>query len=405
MAFGAQPISVATAGSDDAKLLQHLRAIDPFRTTEAAVRLHLSGVEVLDRKPMVKRLAFHIFTAHTRGLPVCPFMLDSGDIVVVGGTDVQNAIRPALLRLEAFLADNPLADSAATGILASFYDLSSDDDIGALVRSIADGAPVSASPLPSAGAARRPLSAPDVAELCRKLEARGLQDLMRRQTVVQLGTAQARPLFDDVFVSIGELQRLLAPDLDLAAHGPLFRYLTGTLDRMVLEALTADAVPSGGGSGRRISLNLNIASLRSRQFAAFLQAYAHRPPMVEIQLVDALAAGATYPQAHDRLEGVGVGIAIDGVGLRDLEHLDFTSLRCAFVKLLWNQATDARLSAERGAVLHRAIDAIGRDRVILARVESDEALAWGIGAGIRQMEGRYIDRLIVSLLGRSAVAP
>jgi hypothetical protein len=58
--------------------------------------------------------------------------------------------------------------------------------------------------------------------------------------------------------------------------------------------------------------------------------------------------------------------------------------------------------ARRVSGLREAITRLGRERVILARAESEQALEWGIEHGIRRFQGRLVDRLLGALAGRGA---
>jgi hypothetical protein len=246
----------------------------------------------------------------------------------------------------------------------------------------------------------RSLNAEDLGAICQRVEQTDLTAVVRQQTALDvLLDAAPAPLFRETYVSMQDLRALVAPGIDMFASGWLFRYLTEILDRRMLafvggQALAREPVP--------ISLNLNIASLGSSSFKRFLDdcETADSKPIIEIQLVDLLANGAAFAKVRPSLLARGHRILIDGLTPLTLQVIDVSALRSDFVKIWWRQDAPTLFPARRGSELREVIERVGRERVILARAESEQAFEWGVENGIRRFQGRFVDRLLGALLAK-----
>jgi EAL domain-containing protein (putative c-di-GMP-specific phosphodiesterase class I) len=289
---------------------------------------------------------------------------------------------------------------------ADWYDLAQAEDFGRLLSLAEAWAAKASRAVSRAGAVQAPavrsLNAEDLGAICQRVEQVDLAAVVRQQTALDIRPdAGTVPLFRETYVSMQNLRALVAPGIDMFASGWLFRYLTEILDRRMLEfvtgqALASDLVP--------ISLNLNIASFETPGFKRFLDAHddASSKPIIEVQLVDLLANGAVFAKIRPLLQAQGHRILIDGLTPLTLQVIDLSGLRADLVKIWWREDAPMLFRARRVSGLHEAITRLGRERVILARAESEQALEWGVEHGIRRFQGRLVDRLLGALAGRGA---
>ncbi len=49
------------------------------------------------------------------------------------------------------------------------------------------------------------------------------------------------------------------------------------------------------------------------------------------------------------------------------------------------------------ADLHHALGPVGFERIILARCDTESAIAWGLNQGIRHFQGRYLDSMVAAV--------
>jgi EAL domain-containing protein (putative c-di-GMP-specific phosphodiesterase class I) len=292
---------------------------------------------------------------------------------------------------------------------ADWYDLAQAEDLARLLSLTAAWSAKPSRAVSPAGAPEAPavrsLNAEDLGAICQRVEQADLAAVVRQQTALDIRPdAGTVPLFRETYVSMRNLRALVAPGIDMFANGWLFRYLTEILDRRMLEFVASQALGSGPVP---ISLNLNIASLDTPGFKRFLDVHnaASSKPIIEIQLVDLLANGALFAKIRQSLQAQGHKILIDGLTPLTLQVIDVSRLRSDLVKIWWRQDAPTLFPARRVSGLREVIDRLGRERVILARAESQQALEWGVEHGICRFQGRLVDRLLGALAGRSACDP
>ena len=156
-------------------------------------------------------------------------------------------------------------------------------------------------PPPKAEAApEKPLRAVRPSEIEQVQEAllqADLSGIVRRQPVCALTPgAPPQPVWHEVYVSVADLARLVAPGVDLGTNRWLFQHLTETLDRRVLSLLPrwTDAVLEG-----RLSINLNLSTVLSPAFPRLqLRAQGRHA-----RLVPDRAAGLRHPGRCQRVRG------------------------------------------------------------------------------------------------------
>lgn len=231
-----------------------------------------------------------------------------------------------------------------------------------------------------------------------------LAELTRRQTAILLQPGHAQqmtPLFREVVISMAVLEGRGGAGMPGAAADPfLFSHLAARLDRRMLAALRTD-IPEGGPlsgrlGGAALHLNLTLPGVLSQGFATM--ADAARPALarglrigIEIPFAEVFADSQAFVLARERLRLAGCDLVLDGVTHGALPLTDLGALEPSLVKLSWSPAL-----AATGAVVRRAIERIGPDCVVLHRTDSERAVAWGLGMGIRRYQGHYIDLMLAA---------
>ena len=304
--------------------------------------------------------------------------------------------------------DAVAADVSAGGAdsFVAWYDLTEQDAAARLHRWVEGREAAARARAPrshdfaAADAAGTPTTA-DFHAIVQRLDNVRFADLIQQQLAVHVQPgAAARPVLAETYVSIAALRERLGLDADPAAHPWLFRDLTADLDRRMIEALCSGGL---GFSDVPISLNVNIATLASRQFDELCEAPARLPgnTMFEINLLDALADLAGYRRASARLRNVGFGVLIDGIDPLALPYLDVGELDPDLLKLWWND----RILSGDGQVpaLEDRLSGIDAERIILARVDTEVAVRWGMQRGVRRYQGRFIDGILRAEAGGSGL--
>jgi hypothetical protein len=238
----------------------------------------------------------------------------------------------------------------------------------------------------------RPVQPSDLVKLETALGRADVAALLRRQTVCQLIEGERpKPVFRELYVSIADLEDKVAPGVKLAADRWLFQHLTRALDARVLTQLVETPDPS---LASHISLNLNVASVQSRQFQAFdakLSPAARRSIVLEIQLIDILSDMGAFQVARDFAHERGYSLCLDGLTYLTAPLTDRALLGLDLVKVIWTpQMVSDEVETRRNAFAWM-IDKCGDGRAILCRCDGEDAIKFGQSIGITLFQGMAVD--------------
>ena len=176
----------------------------------------------------------------------------------------------------------------------------------------------------------------------------------------------------------------------------MFQYLTETLDKRVLAVLANRDIE---GLANPVSLNLNVGTILSRDFQKFHKAVGKNASkvVVEMQTIHIFSDMNTYGYARDTLQEMGYRVLVDGLSLLGLQFFEPGLLQSDFVKINWDQEFEGEANAGRLAQMREVVAATGKDSVILSRVDTEEAVKWGLRVGVSRFQGFFIDDLMSKL--------
>ena len=223
-------------------------------------------------------------------------------------------------------------------------------------------------------------------------------DLIQVQPAVIIGADGGESvLFEENFVSIGELQRRVAPGFNLVSDVWLFQYLTENIDKRILPALARENL---GEREFPTSINLNVSTVMGQEFNAFDAAVNDHSEkiIIELQQLDIFADITGYFEARNWLRDRGYRVLVDGLNPLSLRYFDPALLEADYVKVGWGTEFTGFSSIEDQADLADLIEHVGRDKFVIARTDSEEALKWALGLGIRRFQGFFIDQLVARQL-------
>ena len=389
-AFGGRPQEVITAES---LLYDAAERIGRIREGRLGLHIHLSRLMPQNREESKIRIAFRMFESMVDLYRGQMFLLTNSDIVLIC-KDARLADLDAIVyKLRALFSKDPLTYTESEDgedRFATFYDLEMEYDsffqlCGQLVaeakRRIAEQ---------RAAPAIHDLDAVHLAKVLERMAGLDIAGVIRRQPCVRIterNTAEAA--FQEFYVSIGDLQKVLAPDVNLLANRWLFQHLSQELDLKVLGVLQS---PRFQRLPVAFSVNLNMATVDTPVFQSFLGALKDRAGvLVEFQLMDIFGNLDRFFETQRRLRSRGVTTVLDGMNAITLQFMDSELYETDFVKVTWSldMATE-----EQSAELVNALSPVGFDRVILSRCDTENAIAWGLKHGIRQFQGRFLDSMV-----------
>lgn len=399
--------------TNEARLTRHLRAIKGRRGGFFAVHLHLSRLLPANRKPHFIRVAANAFTPLTARPDSTLFALSNSDLALVCRDVPIAEIDVVIAKVRALFNEDPLtfgAEGTFEDRLSTWYDLSEAEDFGAflVVAEELTAEAVKRARQRGAGApfgtfralAGRPLTPANLAAVDQKLQSTPIADLVRRQAAVRIRAGGAgEVVFREHYISVPDLQKRIAPKVNLFASPWLFQYLTETLDRRLLGMVANGNLDAAAP----VSLNLNIGTVLGNGFRAFHRRVGTRAAgmVVELQAVDVFADMGAYDGACDALRARGYRVLIDGLSPLALQFFDPGLLGADLVKLNWGPECRDAGPGVRAEALRPVVEGAGAERFVLARVDGEDAVRWGLGLGIHRFQGRFIDPLAESVSARA----
>ena len=394
--------------SEESLLLSRLKRVEANPTGVYAVHMYLSKLKASNRQPHFIGIAARTFDSLIESFESTVFMLHNSDLILVCRNVPVDDADDAVDKVRALFGEDPLLateDQAFEDSFSTWYDLSQPEDYSTFVG-IANDLAVEAQRSKQqrvhdkANEDREkgePLGAMNLAAINQKLQSTRVADLIREQTCLQMGPDGPRGIvFREHFVSMVELKKRIAPEVNLFASPWLFQYLTETLDRRMLAVLANRDI---GDMDSPISLNLNVNTILSRDFQNFHKAIGKSASrvVVEMQVLDIFADMNAYGYARDSLQERGYRVLVDGLSPLALQFFDPGKLLSDFVKIAWGPEFEGDTDSTRLAEMREVVASTGKDSVILARVDTENAIKWGLSMGITRFQGFFIDDLMDKL--------
>ncbi len=399
--------------SEETQLLTRLRFIEGDRAGHYVVHVHLSGLRAPNRKPHFIDIAARTFDDLLNNFDVTLYKLDNADLVLLCKDVPVEEIDPTMHKVRQLFSEDPLTaneDGSIDDRFSTWYDLVQQGDFASFVENItllseqaierrrkASGM-LSANSLPGAD-----MQPGDITDITLRLQSVEIEDLIHSQTAVVIHPgAKGKILFHEQFVTMSLLQKRIAPDVNLFASPWLFQYLTETIDRRLLGVVGRWELET---LAEPISLNLNISTVLGREFQHFHQqagAYSANI-IIELQLIDVFAEMTAYADARDMLQENGYRVLIDGLNPLSLQFFDPALLEADMIKVNWGQEFNNEDSAAHVEDMRRVIKNVGKDSVILGRVDSETAVVWALALGITRFQGYYIDTLVEAMVAKGII--
>jgi hypothetical protein len=338
--------------------------------------LRLSRLPADLARPHHLRLAADAIDPLCRADRAQRFVLPNNDTVVVwrgAAAAAETASRRALLDLFSDI-DGAVVDPAALWHSLSLP--SQCDD----VRRVIEASVLGAEPAARTANTGNKLDPEALAALEAALAQADVARFARRRGVCAISPAGAfRMEWETRHLSIEELAAELAPDRALQADPWLFQRLTLTLDRRLLALLaSADELRGAGPFG----LDLSVASVLAPEFLRFdtaLPQDLRGQVTLGLTPADILADPPAFLFARDFARSRGYRLKLRLPAMELLAVLPIGRLGLDLLELPWSldlMALDSDL-VEREA-----------PRLVLARANGAEAIAWGRLHGITWFEGR-----------------
>lgn len=382
-------------------LLDFVTRLDRHRAGRMACELHLGLLRPYHQQPHHLRIVRKTLEPLTRRFDAGIYEMHNRSIVVVTKGAALADIEKYVAMVCALFAEDPLFLGEDESQFCSWYDLAQDYD--ALLRrarqlsgeqKAAAEAASAKGPADNAATGGSEIRPTHLEQIERAIEHADLANILRRQEVCAIVPGmRPEPMFHELYFSMHYLAQNLLPGHNVTSDDFLFRHLTRVLDRRMLALMMQRELFH---LLKTAALNLNVRTVLSAEFMEFDKAtnLQDRGSLaIELPALDVMNDPEEYLFARDFLKERGYKIVLDGVKHLNLPLIDRDWLGFDFVKVTWTPSLYDDAATQRGEALKTAVHKIGRDRVVLCRVDSEDGLKAGEALGITLYQGRLIEAL------------
>ncbi len=385
-------------------LLDLVQRLGKSRMGRTGLHLHLSKLSKAYGRERYTQIATESFATYVSGFEGQLFTLSNGDLFFISKNTTPTALEVAVGRLQQLFSQDPLIQERTEDgqtAFCSWHDMSKDyDKLLETVSQLAAEAEKQRDTEELIGTSilkeSQPIGPALLSRLEQALEKADVTTLARRQmvcTIIELNKPQS--LFEEIFVSIDDLQRVVTQGVDLAANVWLFRYLTQTLDRRIIRMLTRDGI----ASSRPFSLNLNVATVLTPEFAKFeaiITPQLRGRLVIEMNKLDVFSDMGAFLFARDYLHDHGFRLCLDGLTHHTLRYYDRGNLGFDLVKLFWAPGAVEDMLPSMVPEVRGFVRDTGQAHTILCRCETPRAIETGQDLGIVMFQGREVDRRLAA---------
>ncbi|MDD5587151.1 MAG: EAL domain-containing protein [Alphaproteobacteria bacterium] len=385
-------------------LLDTVRRLENLRADRVAVHIHLSSLTSSNKRNHYLRIATELFITCISAYEGQLFSLGNNDLVFLAKSAPVDTLDNAVNRLRVLFCEDPLAQqndgNGDQPRFCTWYSLDRDyDTLLEAAQNLLQKAEEARQrpeldPHIDTTKLLEPIRPEILAKLEQVLERADVSNLIRRQTICTVVEEQKpQPLFEEIFVSIEDLQGITSPSANLLADRWLFQYLTQTLDRRVINLLIRDGV----NTSRPFSLNLNVATVLSPLFARFeaiITPQLKGRLVIEMNKLDVFSDMGAFLFARDYLHDRGFRICLDGLTHHTLPYYDRERLGFDLIKIYWTPGSIDDMRQEMLPAIRNIVMEAGQARTILCRCDGPRAIEIGQSLGIIMFQGRYIEGLI-----------
>ncbi|MCP4923011.1 MAG: EAL domain-containing protein [bacterium] len=393
------------------ELVRHLEAVKTKSTKGMALVIRISTLSLGTQHSSYKSLAISCIETFIKNCNRSGqiFTVSSGDLVLLCDKISPEEGRKLSVRIRSLFSEDvgPLSHEGEVPHFYELYDLDQQYEIFRLVL-ISNLAEQEISDLTSKDPSSWikfndgrtvPLDPENLKNIETALESASLKPLLHGQFICKRSNKGSfSPSARELYISIAELRRTLAPEVDLLSDQWLFRRLTCTLDRRILGMLSSKR-SSNFLKESDISLNINLSSVLSEGFQVFdrsLSEEEKKQVTLEFNKADVFADMGAFLYARDWLKERGYRICLDGLTYMTLPFIDWQRLGFDCLKLFWSgELLDPDVTKRVQEAWNGIKGKTLGTSIILARCEEPAALVWGKTQGIDYFQGWHVDKYLM----------
>jgi EAL domain-containing protein (putative c-di-GMP-specific phosphodiesterase class I) len=245
----------------------------------------------------------------------------------------------------------------------------------------------------TAVATQRPLRPGDIDRLIETMNKMGgapfIKEYVISQPIVCINKKYSKGIIasHEYFVSIGKVKNQILKEVDFRGSGSLFNHMTVLLDKVLLSSFQDIDRKS-----RRSSINLNVENVFTREFRKFVSDLKIKnlsEVILEFRQEDIVSNYGNFLLAQELITEYKGSIAIDGISVDTIGLVNMLKVRPNSIKIFWREGAEKGLEENASEVKNMLNSGI---KVVLARVDDEEAVNLGKSLGIELFQGFYIDK-------------
>ena len=406
---------MAERPSEEELLLTQLSRVRDNASGCFVVHMHMSNLRPGNKQPHFLDIASRSLMDFVSGNDALLFRMYNRDMVLICRNVPIDDVDPVVEKVRGLFPEDPLTQAPMGSFddeFTSWHDLSQPEEYRTFLAIAKDQAAAAeaekekdkkeqASQAASADLGK-PLAPDNLAAIDQKMKSTQIADLIKNQPVYRVVPGQKGEIIcREYFIAMAELKNRVAPNVNLFGSPWLFQYLTETLDKRMLSVISRRdfaALPDD------LSLNLNIATVMSRDFQQFHEKVEDNASriIIEIQVIDIFSDMKNFNYARDLLHERGFRVLVDGLSPLGIHFFDPSMLQSDYLKISWGPEFVGDEKEEKIQEMKEILRHAGKDGVILSRVDSQDAVQWGATIGISRFQGYFIDKLVAAMRAQQA---
>ncbi|MCE3269568.1 MAG: hypothetical protein K0R49_1822, partial [Burkholderiales bacterium] len=239
------------------------------------------------------------------------------------------------------------------------------------------------------------ISAGDVNDIERNILDIDVNNVIRKQAICGLlnNRQTLKPVFNEVYISLPRLSRILAFNFEDGANKFLIKYLEEILQRKLIEHLIEDSrILVGSPFSIKISVNIILSELFNL-FDRMIKDKIEHPVIIELNASDLLSDMLVSLQAINCLKLLGYKICLSGINEANIKILDRELLKADFGKIDWHNELSLQVRSGASVSFKNAINNFGANRLIINNCNNFEIIELGKQFGINLFQGWECDQM------------
>lgn len=395
-------MQVITANSEEI-LLEVANGLKAEPDGYYALHFNLSQLAPQYRSQYQIKIATTILNDLFRAQDSLAFIMQDMDIILLYNGNSRGLVEKAVFQIRCLFMDDPMAyslDGQENDDLCDVYDLSFQwrNFFNACQKKLApEPATQQSSPIIQIDILEKSyiLTPQELVKITTDIQNTNIAATLRNQPICALVLGrEPKVIFDEFYINTKHLSELLNIDVDIFSSKSLFKHLTKTFDKNVLDALK---IKSRNDNKFAVSMNLNVRSLFAEEFSSFdteLTIEKKSSTIIEIHVADVFEDLPRFLLARKTIQKLGYRVCLDGLDSIGFTQVDRRSLGFDLAKVQWHPELATMDGFEKKEMLSEAVKRCDPKRVILCRCDNEDAIEYGQSIGISLFQGRYIDNLL-----------